>query len=67
MKDYLVFVEAVLKCWLSAKENADRDIFAVPEMGPVPSGYNLTTLPNSWEDAKVLRGEIDRIWKKLTA
>jgi hypothetical protein len=67
VKDYLVLVEAVLKCWLSAKENADRDIFAVPEMGPVPSGYNLTTLPNSWEDAKVLRGEIDRIWKKLTA
>ncbi len=67
VKDYIVFVEAVLKCWLSAKGNADRDIFAVPEMGPVPGGYNLTTLPNSWEDAKVLRVEIDKIWKKLTA
>jgi len=35
-------------------------------MGPVPGG-NLSTLPNSWEDAKVLRGEIDKIWKKLTS
>lgn len=67
VKDYLVFVEAVLKCWLSAKENAGRDLFAVPEMGPVFGGYNISTLPNSWEEAKVLRGEIDKIWKKLTA
>ena len=36
-------------------------------MGPVFGGYNISTLPNSWEDAKVLRGEIDKIWKKLTA
>jgi hypothetical protein len=66
VKDYLVFVEAVLSCWLAGKDNADRDIFAVPEMGPVPGGYNLSTLPNSWEDAKVLRVEIDKIWQKLT-
>jgi hypothetical protein len=67
VKDYLAFVEAVLKCWLSAKENAGRDLYSVPEMGPVLGGYNFTTLPNSWEDAKVLRVEIDKIWKKLTA
>ena len=66
VKDYLAFVEAVLKCWLSAAENNDRDLFAVPEMGPVPGGYNLTTLPHSWDDAKVLRVEIDKIWRKLT-
>jgi hypothetical protein len=34
-------------------------------MGPVVSGYNLSTSPNNWEDAKVLRLEIDKIWKKL--
>ena len=66
VKDYLVFVEAVLKCWLAAPGNADRDIFAVPEMGPMGSGYNISTWPNSWEDAKVLRVEIDKIWQKLT-
>ena len=66
VKDYLPFVEAVLKCWLSAEENASRDLFSVPEMGPVPSGYNLTTLPNSCDYAKVLQVEIDKIWRKLT-
>ena len=66
VKDYLPFVEAVLKCWLAGAGNAARDLFACPEMGPVPGGYNLSMLPNSWEDAKVLRVEIDRIWNKLT-
>jgi len=36
-------------------------------MGPVPGGYNFSTLPHSWEEAKVLRGEIDKIWSRLTA
>ena len=67
VKDYLPFVEAVLACWLADKNNDGRDLFAVPEMGPVFSGYNISTLPNSWEEAKVLRGEIDKIWKKLAA
>ena len=66
LKEYLVFVEAVLTCWLSHKDNAGRQIFVVPEMGPVFGGYNLSTLPNSWEEAQILRIEIDRIWKNLT-
>jgi len=36
-------------------------------MGPVLGGYNLTALPNNWDEAKVQRLEIDKIWKKLTA
>ncbi len=67
LKDWLPFAEAVLACWLRGNRNTDRDIFVCPEMGPVASGYNLSTLPNSWEDAKVLREEIDKLWKKLTA
>jgi hypothetical protein len=66
LKDWLPFCEAVLKTWLAGKQNANREIYVIPEMGPVPGGYNLSTLPNSWEDAKVLRVEIDKIWKKLT-
>ena len=66
VQDWLPFAEAVLKCWLIGNKNTDREIFVCPEMGPVPGGYNLSTLPNSWEDAKVLRVEIDKIWKKLT-
>jgi len=64
VKDYLEFVEAVIKTWLAGKQSG-REMFACPEMGPVRGGYNLSTLPNSWEDAKVLRGEIDKIWRKL--
>ena len=66
VQDWLPFAEAVLQCWLAGNKNTDREIFVCPEMGPVPGGYNISTLPNSWEDAKVLRIEIDKIWKKLT-
>jgi sugar phosphate isomerase/epimerase len=66
LKEWLRFAEAVLKCWLEGNRDANREIFVCPEMGPVTSGYNLSTLPNSWEDAKVLRVEIDRIWNSLT-
>jgi len=66
VQDWLPFAEAVLKCWLAGNKNTDREIFVCPEMGPVPGGYNISTLHNSWEDAKVLRVEIDKIWQKLT-
>ena len=65
VKDWFPFAEAVLKCWLEGNRDNGREIFVCPEMGPVIGGYNLSTLPNSWEDAKILRGEIDKLWKKL--
>jgi hypothetical protein len=67
VKDWLPFAEAVLECWMAGNRDTGREIFVCPEMGPVPGGYNLTTLPGSWEDAKVLRGEIDKVWRKLVA
>ena len=66
VKDWLPFAEAVLRCWLEGNRDSGREIFICPEMGPVVGGYALSTFPNSWEDAKVLRGEIDRLWKSLT-
>jgi hypothetical protein len=36
-------------------------------MGPVRGGYNMAQLPNSWSDAKVLRGIIKRQWAKALA
>ena len=66
LKDWLPFAAAILKCWLEGNRGANREIFVCPEMGPVASGYNLSSLPNSWEDAKILRMEIERIWKGLT-
>ena len=65
VKDWFPFAEAVLQCWLDGNGNTDRDIYVCPEMGPVVSGYSLSTSPNNWEDAKVLRVEIDEIWRKL--
>ena len=67
LKDWLPFAEAVLWCWLEGNRNSGREIFICPEMGPVAGGYALSTFPNSWEDAKVLRREIDKLWKKVTA
>lgn len=64
-KDWLPFAEALLKCWLDGNKNSSREIFICPELGPVEGGYALSTFPNSWEDAKILRVEIDRLWKKL--
>lgn len=63
VKDYLVFVEDLFRLWLKGNQDG-REIFVVPEMGPVPGGYNLSTLPNSWEDAVRLRGLLDKLWKK---
>ena len=65
VKDWLPFAEAVLKCWLEGNENSDREIFVCPEMGPVEGGYALSTFPNSWEEAKVLRVEIEKLWRSI--
>lgn len=65
LKDWLPFAEALLRCWLDGNRDKDREILMCPEMGPLAGGYALSVFPNSWEDAKVLRVEIDRLWKKL--
>jgi hypothetical protein len=65
--DWLPFAEALLKCWLEGNADSGREIFICPELGPIEGGYKLSIFPNSWEDAKVLRVEIDKLWKRLTA
>lgn len=61
--DYLTFVEQVMRAWLKTARPGS-EMFAVPEMGPVAGGYNLHCLPNSWEEAKILRGQIEMCWKR---
>jgi hypothetical protein len=61
--DYAPFLQQVMETWLAAA-TPGRELFAVPEMGPLWLGYNLHSLPNSWEDAKVLRGEIEKCWRR---
>jgi hypothetical protein len=65
-RQWLPFLEKTLELWLKGKQ-AGREVFVVPEMGPVRGGYNFAGLPNSWEDAKVLRPIIDKAWRKALA
>lgn len=62
LRDWLPFVEDVLSLWLDANANSAREIFVVPEMGPTSSGYNLSSLPNSWEEAATLRPILEKLW-----
>ncbi len=64
--DYAPFVEKVMETWLAAAPPG-RVMFAVPEMGPLWLGYNLHGLPNSWEDAQVLRVELEKYWQRALA
>lgn len=66
LTQWLPFLEKTLELWLAGNQSG-RDLFVVPEMGPVRGGYNFAQLPNSWEDAKVLRGLIDKAWRKSLA
>jgi hypothetical protein len=63
--DWLPFAETLLRLWLDANRNTAREIFLCPELGPVEGGYALSTFADSWEDAKVLRLEIDKLWRRL--
>jgi len=62
-RDYAPFMQQVMETWLAAA-SPGREMFAVPEMGPLWLGYNLHALPNSWEDAKVLREETEKCWQR---
>ncbi len=66
-KAWQPFAEALLKLWLKGNRGKAREIFVCPELGPIrPADYRLSCFPPSWNDAVVLAGEIDRLWKKLT-
>lgn len=65
VEDWLPFAEALLDCWLQGNRDSAREIFICPELGPIEGGYCLSTFKNSWEEAKVLRMEIERLWQKV--
>lgn len=66
VEEWLPFAEDLLRCWLNGNRETGREIFVCPELGPLPGGYALSTFPNSWEDAKRLRMEIDAMWRRLS-
>jgi len=63
IKDYLRFVDALMACWLKGAKGGEV-LYACPEMGPIVSGYGLSSFPDPWQDAIVLRGKIEALWKK---
>ena len=65
VREWLPFAEALLRCWLDGNRESGREIFICPELGPVDGGYALSIFPNSWEDAKVLRIEIEKLWQRV--
>ena len=65
VEDWLPFAETVLSCWIDGNRDTENEIFVCPELGPREGGYALSTFPDSWEDAVVLRGEIDKMWQRL--
>ncbi|MEY4385186.1 MAG: hypothetical protein RLY20_469 [Verrucomicrobiota bacterium] len=65
VKDWMPYAEALMRCWLDGNRTSGREMFVCPELGPVEGGYALSTFPNSWEDAQVMRGEIARLWQRL--
>lgn len=67
VKSYLPFVQAVMKLWKSAPTNANKTMFACPELGPYwagGAGYNISGLSPAWPDAAILRTELTKAWKR---
>jgi hypothetical protein len=62
--DYVPFMEKVMECWL-ATAAPGREMIAVPELGPLWMGYNLSAFPPSWDDACVLREQIEKSWQRM--
>lgn len=65
-EEYLPFAEAALKCWL-AGPRPHGELWVVPELGPVRSGYGMSTWPPPWEDCTVLREQLELAWKRALA
>ncbi|HEX5222888.1 MAG TPA: xylose isomerase [Verrucomicrobiae bacterium] len=61
--DYVPFMEKVMETWLAAA-TPGRELIAVPELGPLWMGYNLSAFPPSWDDACVLREQIEKSWRR---
>jgi hypothetical protein len=64
--EWIPFVEKCFEVWLQGNQ-AEREIFVMPKMGPASSGYSLRDAPDSWSDAVKLRGLLDTTWKKVSA
>jgi len=62
-QEWLPFARDTMLLWLEGNRGKNRELFVVPEMGPVSSGYNLEQLPNSWDDTVRLRPILETLWQ----
>ncbi|NIP96203.1 MAG: xylose isomerase [Akkermansiaceae bacterium] len=62
-RDYLPFAEAAFRCWLQGPR-PHHELWVVPELGPVASGYGISTWPPVWEDCMVARDELRGAWER---
>jgi hypothetical protein len=62
-QEWLPFARDTMLLWLEGNQETNRELFIVPEMGPVSSGYNLEQLPNSWDDTVRLRPILETLWQ----
>lgn len=62
-RDYLPFAEAAFSRWLDGPR-PHNELWVVPELGPVSSGYGISTWPSVWEDCQVARCELQEAWDR---
>lgn len=65
-RDYLPFAEAAFSCWLSGP-TPHNVLWVVPELGPVASGYGISTWPAVWDDCVVAMREMRCAWARAAA
>ncbi|MDX2225487.1 MAG: xylose isomerase [Verrucomicrobiae bacterium] len=65
-KHYIEFVNDLIVAWLKAAKGGET-LYVCPEFGPWCSTYGLTTFPDVWKDACLLRRETEKSWKKNLA
>lgn len=62
-RDYLPFAEAAFKCWLQGPR-PHNELWVVPELGPVASGYGISTWPPVWEDCIIAKEHLQDAWNR---
>jgi hypothetical protein len=62
--DYLPFAEAAFQCWLDGPR-PHNELWVLPELGPVRSGYGISTWPPVWEDCQVAKDQLLAAWNRL--
>ena len=62
-RDYLPFAEAAFRCWLEGPR-PHGELWVVPELGPVSSGYGISTWPPVWEDCIIAKRELAAAWER---